>query len=277
MTETAEIAFALNRTVAPNLPLGAFLKLASAVGASAVEVRNDLPGVEFLDGTRAEDLAGHIADAGLKIASVNALQRFNDWTSEREAEAQALVEYARTLGAPGIVLCPVVDAHHGWSEAELERKLRTSLTALKPLLLEHGVTGFVEPLGMPASTLRFQTPAVEAISEIDGWDAFALCYDTFQFFRSNDTALHPLKIQLVHISGISRRDLAPSALTEPDRGFVDEHDICGTVDQLRRVRQAGFRGFVSMEPFDPVIQAAISVDRELRASFEFVRRALTQE
>ena len=271
---TSTMSFALNRMVAPNLSLGAFLSLARAVGADAIEVRNDLNGFEFADGTPAGELRAHISDAGLKIASVNALQRFNDLTPEREAEAQRLIAYAGALGAPGLVLCPVVDADHGWSASELERKLRQSLKVLRPILMDHGVTGYVEPLGMRASTLRHQKPAVQAISDIDGWDAFALCHDTFQFFRSGDPQLHPSRIRLVHISGITRRDLLPDELTEPDRGFVTADDVCGNVDQLLQLRQAGFQGYVSVEPFDPAIHALKDARAPLQASLQYLRQAM---
>ena len=135
------IRFALNRTVAPKLPLAAFLVLARKVGASAVEIRNDIKGQEFADGTPASDLKRRISEAGLDVASINALQRFNDWTPERERNAISLIRYAAGLGAPGIVMCPVIDADHGWSDAELEAKLRQSLKALKPIYADHGVIG----------------------------------------------------------------------------------------------------------------------------------------
>src|SRR6516165_877428 len=103
------IRFALNRTCSPDRSLSQFIALAKAAGVDAIEVRNDIPGREFSDGTKAEDLRAILDDAGLSLASINALQRFNDWDSDREAEAAALARYAAVLGAPGIVLCPVVD------------------------------------------------------------------------------------------------------------------------------------------------------------------------
>jgi len=269
-----DIRFALNRMVAPKLPLDGFLALANKVGAVAVEVRNDVDGKEFADGTPAKELRERIADAGLEVASINALQRFNDWTPEREREATALIRYAADLGAPGIVMCPVIDANHGWSDAELEAKLRQSLKALKPIYADHRVVGYVEPLGMVDSTLRSQSPAVAAIGDVDGFGPLALCYDTFQYYRASDSKLFPQHIALVHISGITRTDLGREALTEPDRGFVDSNDICDNVGQLKQVRNVGYRGYVSMEPFDPAIHDAADVSGPLRASLHFVRAAL---
>ena len=271
---TSETRFALNRMVAPNLLLDGFLTLARKVGAKAVEVRNDVDGREFADGTPAKDLRRRISDAGLKVASINALQRFNDWMPDREREARALIEYAAALGAPGIVMCPVIAANHGWSDAELEAKLRQSLKALKPIYIDHGVIGYVEPLGMVESTLRSQTRAIAAMADVDGFGAFALCYDTFQYYRASDSKLFPEHIGLVHISGITRTDLAREALTEPDRGFVDANDICDNLGQLRQVGSAGYGGYVSMEPFDPRIHGADDVSAPLKASLDYVRSSL---
>jgi 2-keto-myo-inositol isomerase len=136
----SKITFAMNRTCAPQLPLAEFLALVRNAGA-AVEMRNDIPGQEFMDGTPARELRDRLEAAGLRVASVNALQRFNDWTPERETEARALIGYAAELGAPGLVMCPVIDEAHGWSEAELAGKLRESLRGLQPIFADHGVTG----------------------------------------------------------------------------------------------------------------------------------------
>ena len=48
------IRFALNRTCAPQLALPEFIALATTVGVQAVEIRNDIEGREFADGTPAD-------------------------------------------------------------------------------------------------------------------------------------------------------------------------------------------------------------------------------
>ena len=207
----------------------------------------------------------------------NALQRFNDWTREREEEAQALVAYAAELGAPGLVMCPVIDEAHGWSEAELAEKLREGLRGLRPIFADHGVTGYVEPLGMKGSTLTRQARAVEAVNDIDGWDNFALCYDTFQFFRCGDERTFPERIRLVHVSGISRQDLSPGDLTEPDRELVFVNDRVGNMTQLRDLVAAGYEGYISMEPFSPVTQQDPALGARLQASLDYLAAAVGLE
>lgn len=268
------VRFAINRTCAPHLSLDAFLALARTAGVDAVEIRNDVPGQEFMDGTPASELRDRLAHAGLAAASINALQRFNDWTPEREAEARVLVAYAAEMGAPGLVMCPVIDEAHGWTGAEFGSKLRVALRGLRPIFADHGVTGYVEPLGMRGSTLTRQAEATEAVADVGAWDVFALCHDTFQYFRCGDDKAFPERVGLVHVSGIARGDLAPGDLTEPDRGFVFPGDRVGNLDQVRALIAAGYEGFVSMEPFSPETQRDPDMGRKLGASLDHLSEGL---
>jgi 2-keto-myo-inositol isomerase len=266
------ITFALNRTCAPHLPLAEFIALAQTVGIQAVEIRNDIEGHEFANGMPAAELKARLDDAGLKLASVNALQRFNDWTPARADEARALIAYAAALGAPGVVLCPAHlpgDDQHPDDHARLCDGLR----ALQPMFVDAGITGYVEPLGMQHSSMNRQAQAVNAVEEINGWANFQICYDTFQHYRASDDALFTQHIGLVHISGIDRADLAPPQLTEPDRGFVFLGDRVGNIARLRAMVEARYHGFVSMEPFSPETQQDPKITERLRASLDYVTSA----
>jgi 2-keto-myo-inositol isomerase len=268
------IKFAMNRTCAPQISLREFVRLVSAAGVGAVEIRNDVPQREFMDGTAPEDILAILGDANIQVASVNALQRFNDWTSEREAEAKSLMAYAAKLGAPGVVLCPVHNPDHGWSDVEAEKNLRDGLVKLKPILKDLGIKGYVEPLGMNGSTMKMQRMAVEAVSDVDGWDVYELCFDTFQFFRCGDAQLFPERIGLAHMSGITRGDLLPRQLTEPDRGLVDQVDRVSNLLQLNALVLAGYSGYVSMEPFSPQVQQSTDLLQRLKESFSRVDAGL---
>ena len=92
--------------------------------------------------------------------------------------------------------------------------------------------------------------AAVAIAGVGGAGPLQICYDTFQFYRASDDKLFPEHIGLVHVSGITRRDLPREDLTEPDRGFI------------------------SMEPFDPRIQSAPDVSEPLQRSFTYLRQGL---
>lgn len=263
------IRFAINRTCAPQLPLNEFIALAKAAHVSAVEIRNDVEGREFADGTPARQLRAELAEAGLTVASVNALQRFNDWNKEREREAREIAAYAAALGAPGFVMCPV-HTPESWSPSEAEAKLREGLRHLAPILRDHGVKGYVEPLGMKHSTMKRQDMAVVAMMDVDGLDCYELCYDTFQYYRCGDDRLFPKHVGLVHISGVNRTDLEPHDMTEPDRGLIFSDDRVCNIAQLRTLLKEGYDGYVSMEPFSPAVQTDPQLTDRLRASLEFV-------
>jgi 2-keto-myo-inositol isomerase len=269
------ITFAMNRTCAPQLGLPEFIKLAVGAGVEAVEIRNDIPGREFHDGTEPQAIVDRLQAANLRVAAVNALQRFNEWNAERETEAKALMGCAAKLGAPGVVLCPVHNPEHGWTSAEAEKNLRTGLKHLRPILQDLGIKGYVEPLGMMGSTMKKQSMAVAAIADIDGWDVYELCYDTFQFFRCGDDGLFPERIGLAHMSGITRGDLEPAELTEPDRVLVEDVDRVENLRRLRSLMEAGYQGFVSMEPFNPGVQQSPSLLAQLRKSFALVAAGLS--
>jgi 2-keto-myo-inositol isomerase len=268
------LQFAMNRTCAPQLKLREFAGLAAAVGVTAVEIRNDIADREFKDGTSAKEVLAVLAEFGLAVASVNALQRFNEWTTERDAEARSLVAYAAELAAPGVVLCPVHNCDNGWSVADAEFNLREGLLNLRPILQDLGVKGYVEPLGMAGSTLKWQAMAVAAISDVEGWDVYELCYDTFQFYRSSDAEIFPERIGLAHMSGIVRPDLAPGALAEPDRVLIENIDRVGNIAQLRHLQASGYGGYLSMEPFNHTAQNSPTLLADLQQSFARVNRAL---
>lgn len=69
------LSFALNRTCAPQLPLTAFIDLAVSVGVRAVEIRNDIEGREFHDGTTAAEVRARLHDAGLVHTEDQGLDR----------------------------------------------------------------------------------------------------------------------------------------------------------------------------------------------------------
>ena len=197
-----------------------------------------------------------------------------DTKTTRAKEAEAIIAYAAALGAPGVILCPVHNEDNGWTAAEAEKNLRDGLRQLRPIPQAHGVTGYVEPLGMKGSTMKRQDMAVAAVSEIDGWGDYKLCYDTFQFFRCGDTQLFHDRIGLAHMSGIARTDLSPGDLVEPDRGPVFVGDRVGNIAQLRALKAAGQEGFVSMVPFSPEVQNDPELASHLRASLEYVSTLL---
>ncbi|MCB2159683.1 MAG: xylose isomerase, partial [Rhodobacteraceae bacterium] len=59
-------------------------------------------------------------------------------------------------------------------------------------------------------------------------------------------------------------------LLEPDRGLVFVDDRVGNVAQIKALQNAGYDGFVSMEPFSPAVQNDPELPARLRASLDYV-------
>ena len=83
--------FSLNRIVAPRHSLRDFVALCQRLDITDIELRNDLPGIEFVDGSSPAEVGQVVRDAGLTVRTINALQRFEQFDARREAEAH---EYA---------------------------------------------------------------------------------------------------------------------------------------------------------------------------------------
>ncbi len=86
--------------------------------------------------------------------------------------------------------------------------------------------------------------------------------------------MHYDRIGLAHMSGISRADLKPDELTEPDRGLVFIDDRVDNIGLLRNLVASGYSGFVSMEPFSPAVQNDPELLAHMRASLEYVSTLL---
>jgi 2-keto-myo-inositol isomerase len=205
----------------------------------------------------------------VSLISINALQRFNEWTPAREAEAIELADYAKAAGAAALVLVPVNDGS-GQADGERQKNLRTALRALRPILRDRGVLGLVEPLGFTICSLRSKQEAVDAVTDIDGIGAFKLVHDTFHHHLAGEPAL----TGLVHISGVADRNLPIDDMRDAHRGLVDEDDRLDNIGQIRALLSAGYAGPLSFEPFSPAVHALENPVRALADSIAFIRTRL---
>ncbi|MFT3973665.1 MAG: TIM barrel protein [Amaricoccus sp.] len=245
---TTSPRFALNHMTTPGLSPEAFFALAGALRLDAVEIRNDLPGNAILDGAPASRIRSLAEAAGVRIISINALQRFDDWRAERANQAVALADYAAACGAEALVLVPTNDGSR-------PDRLFAALEGLKAILQDRGLRGLVEPLGFADCSLRLKSTAAEAIRAVGGTDTFRLVQDTFHHHLAGETRMFPELTGLVHISGVDDAGIAVDAMRDRDRGLVTERDRLGNVPQIRELRRAGYAGYLSFESFSRTIHA----------------------
>ncbi len=264
--------FALNHITAPKLRFAQFLDLARELGMDAVEIRNDLPGVEIADGTDPAQVRREAEAQGVTILTINALYPFDVWNAEREEASRRLAAYAAASGARALVLCPLNSTEDQRSATQHSEDLRKALAGLMPILKEHDILGFVEPLGFPESALRTKRAAVEAIDAVSGGDTFKLVHDTFHHYLASERELFPERTGLVHISGVEDADLPLDKIRDPHRVLVGPKDRLGNAAQIKALREGGYRGPFSFEPFAPSVHELPDPAGAVRESMAFVAR-----
>ncbi|MGH7152427.1 MAG: TIM barrel protein [Acetobacteraceae bacterium] len=266
--------YALNHSIAPDRRFREFARIARAVDLADVEIRNDLPGIEIADRTPAAVVRRVAEDAGVRIATINALQRFDEWDDVRAGEARRLASYARECGVGALVLCPVNDTADSRTPMQRDADLRRALKALLPILRDAGISGLVEPLGFPQSALRTKSAALAAIGDVGAGEVFSLLHDSFHHFLSGETEFYPAQTGLVHISGVDDRRLSRADMKDEDRVLVGPDDALDTVGQLRALVRGGYRGLISVETFAPRIQAIADLGAALSSSLAGLTAAI---
>jgi len=259
--------FAMNHITAPKVALEDFFAMTRALGATEVEIRNDLPNV--LGAWAPADVKAAAEKAGVSIISINALYPFNVWSGDLPARAEAMADYAAACGAKALVMCPLNDG----TKVSFD-DLMTALVAMKPILQARGLTGLVEPLGFPVSSLRTKAEAIAAIKAAGGEDVYRLVHDTFHHQLAGETEFFPDWTGLVHISGVTDPDVSVDGMLDPHRVLVDSEDRLENLLQIRALLAAGFTGPYSFEPFAPEVHDLADPQAAVQVSMDHIRAAL---
>lgn len=259
--------FAINHISAPNLPLAAFFAMVRRLGLTEVEIRNDLPDV--LGQMDPAEVRAEAERHGITILSVNALYPFNLWSGDLPGRAVAMADYAQAAGARALVMCPLNDGN-----AVAFDDLVTALRAMAPILADRGLTGLVEPLGFPISSLRRKSTAIEAIEAAGGGGVFRLVHDTFHHHLAGETEVFPDWTGLVHISGVTDPGVAVDEMLDAHRVLVDTGDRLENLSQIRALLAAGYDGPFSFEPFARQVHEAADPESALKDSMDHIRAGL---
>lgn len=259
--------FAINHICAPKLPLADFFAMCRRLGVSEVEIRNDIPDV--LSAMTPAAVKAEAAAHGITILSINALYPFNLWSGDLPDRAQRMADYAAECGAQALVMCPLNEGRKVAHSSVVE-----ALDAMKPILKDRGLTGLVEPLGFPVSSMRTKAEAVAAITEAGDDGTFRLMHDTFHHHLAGETQFFPNRTGLVHISGVTDPAVAVDDMLDAHRVLVDAADRLENISQIKVLLDAGYAGPFSFEPFAEEIHALDDPESALRASMDFVRSEL---
>lgn len=260
--------FAINHISAPGLSLADFFAMCRRLGVSEVEIRNDIPDV--LGRMTPAAVKAEAAAQGMTILSINALYPFNLWSGDLPDRAQRMADYAAECGAQALVMCPLNDG----AKVPHSDVVR-ALDAMKPVLRDRGLTGLVEPLGFPISSLRTKAEALAAITEAGDDGTYSLMHDTFHHHLAGETQFYPNRTGLVHISGVSDPDIAVDDMLDAHRLLVDGDDRLENIAQIKALRAAGYEGPFSFEPFAEEVHALDNPETALKASIDYILRAVT--
>ena len=259
--------FAINHISAPKLPLAEFFAMCQRLGVSEVEIRNDIPDVL---GTMTPHAVRDEARAqGITILSINALYPFNLWSGDLPDRAQRMADYAAECGAQALVMCPLNE-----DKKVAHSSVVAALDAMKPILKERGLTGLVEPLGFPISSLRTKAEAISAITEAGDDGTYRLMHDTFHHHLAGETEFYPRRTGLVHISGVADPAVAVADMLDAHRVLVDAADRLENIEQIRALLAAGYEGPFSFEPFAAEVHELADPEAALRASMDYIRASV---
>jgi 2-keto-myo-inositol isomerase len=279
--------FALNRIISPSLGLEEFIKFTAAQGLSQVELRNDLPLKpnvgDIIDGLKPAEALKIARGEGVRIITINALQKFNlpARRSACLAELEQLLELAAAIECPALVLCPNNEAG---DKRTPEQKYLETVDALRDygaLFVKYGINGYVEALGFGISSLASLPPIVEAI-KASGYGCYRVLLDTFHHYIGPDNesmfgmdglgAPYELAYTgLVHISGVED-DIPAEKFLDGNRVLVGPKDRMRNRELIQRLDAMGYLGTFSFEPFGEAVQK-LPPDKlaaALEASFSYL-------
>lgn len=180
-----------------------------------------------------------------------------------------MADYAAACGAKALVMCPLNDG----TKVTFD-ELVGALTAMKTILDTRGLTGLVEPLGFPISSLRSKAEAIRAIEAAGGQGTYKLMHDTFHHHLAGETEFFPDWTGLVHISGVTDADVAVDDMLDAHRVLVDDADRLENLPQIKELLAAGYDGPFSFEPFATEVHEAADPKGAVKASMDFVSAKL---
>jgi 2-keto-myo-inositol isomerase len=259
MIEKSRIS--LNRILSPSLSLGDFLDLAASLGLNKVELRNDIGEKDPIDGLAVAEAARLVADRGMQIITINALQKFNLPSSRARAlvELDELIGTAKAIGCPAIVFCPNNDSDDSRNALQRADDTVEALKTFGPRLEAAGILGYVEPLGFSISSLASLVVAQEAIKK-SGFSCYRVVLDTFhRYIGSKGRAAFEEGYDvsftgLVHVSGVEA-DIPLGDYRDEHRILAGPADRMRSKEQISHLDELGYRGDLSFEPFSSAVQA----------------------
>ena len=165
------IKFGFNHMVSPSLTPDELVDAAVTLKAVAIELRNDVGANSLKDVETARRVGAKAADAGIEVAASTRSTRSTSGTTNAPARPRRSPTLAAAAGATGLVMCPLNEGKMLEDTPEKAAALRAALTAITPILAEHGLKGLSSRSGSrfrrcasSATRWRRSTPSAEPTS-----------------------------------------------------------------------------------------------------------------
>ena len=230
------------------------------MGLGKVELRNDLGDIGIIDPYSPRQVKRLSEKYGVKILTINALQKFNLGAVLPEVlqELKGLIHLAVAIDCAAIVLVPNNDINDQRRSEAILKETVAALKAFAPFFEDSGIMGYIEPLGFEECSLRSKVTALQAIQE-SGCHNYKIVHDTFHHHLGPDTD-NTLKNDynisctgLVHVSGVES-NIPSKAYKDDHRIFITDRDRLKNREQLKLLTHLGYEGDISFEPFSREIQ-----------------------
>lgn len=245
--------YALNRIIAPHLGILEFISFAQQANFQAVELRNDLDGSSVTDGLEPKQVRQAATMASMHIATINALQRFNEKPQTHKKELEDLLKLGKALGCDAIVLCPVNGLGEEEDRERWHQRCVEALITYADLFGEYDLLGYVEPLGFATSSLRTKEEALRAIKESGKGSHYKLVHDTFHHYLGGEKQFYPQETGIVHLSAVVE-EKPMASIQDSDRVLLSSFDILNSKEQVKALVRGGYDGYLSFEPFSREVQ-----------------------
>lgn len=268
--------FCINRKIAPGLSIEDFFKVVKKCGLTKVEMRNDMPSGKILDDLTVEQFNALTQKYGIEVVTINALYPFNlpSARAELTKKAQEMLNIAKQINCHAVIMCPYNEKDVR-SSIQLEQDTADSIKYFSQLFAEYGITGLVEPLGFPISSLRSYVLAGKLIKSVNS--PFKLVLDTFHHHLAGlpinkySETVDVSQIGLVHLSGVED-NRATYLLTDEERIMLTPKDVLKSKEQVIELEALGYKGVYAFEPFSSTLNdwSASDVEQAINDSIAYI-------
>jgi len=267
----------------PSMSFRELVQLAAGLGCSDIEVRNDLS-TPLFDGIAPEEAKALARAHGITLSAIAQVSAFNDGSNRALDQLHELADVGSRCGAKGVSLIPWLASSNSLnghasapdSREAIVEQLSYTLADFAPVLEQHELVGFIEPLGFKQASLRFKADAVAAITALGSGSCapFQLVHDTFHHCLADEGSMFPEHTGMVHVSGVLPTNTNPVDFTDADRVLVNSQDVLGNLEQLEQLTHGGYEGPISIEAFAPAVHRLQNPEDALLACFNYIGPSL---